>query len=129
MRTFLFFIFILWYFKNTYAQEAGNPFIQILGVSQDGGYPHAGCNKKCCSLAWQNDSLKKFVVSFALVDASSNKWWLFEASPDLKFQLQYFRMLTNGRYNYLPEGIFITHAHIGHYSGLMQFGKEVMNTK
>ena len=80
-------------------------------------------------MAWQNDSLQKFVVSFALVDSSEKKWWLFEATPDLKFQLQYFKTLTGGVYNYLPEGIFITHAHIGHYAGLMQFGKEVMSTK
>ena len=28
-----------------------------------------------------------------------------------------------------PDGIFVTHAHIGHYSGLMYLGKEAMNTK
>ncbi len=80
-------------------------------------------------MAWQHDSLKRYVVSFALVDAASKKWWLFEATPDIKFQLQYFNELTNGLYNYLPDGIFITHAHIGHYTGLMQLGREVMNTK
>ena len=116
-------------FQNNYAQVESNSFVQILGIAQDGGYPHAGCTKKCCSMAWQNDSLQKFVISLALVDSSAKKWWLFEATPDIKFQLQYFRNLTGGKYNYLPEGIFITHAHIGHYTGLIQFGKEVMNTK
>src|SRR5690606_33859847 len=50
-------------------------------------------------------------------------------TPDIKQQLHYFRELTEGRYPYLPDGIFITHAHIGHYTGLMELGKEVMNTK
>jgi pyrroloquinoline quinone biosynthesis protein B len=29
----------------------------------------------------------------------------------------------------LPDGIFLTHAHIGHYTGLMYLGKEAMNAK
>jgi pyrroloquinoline quinone biosynthesis protein B len=102
--------------------------IYILGIAQDGGYPHIGCSKECCTRAWQNSSLKKFVVSLALVDSNNKKWWLFEATPDIKDQLHLFQLLTHSRYNYLPDGIFITHAHIGHYTGLMEFGKEAMNT-
>ncbi len=69
------------------------------------------------------------MVALALVDPESKKWWLFEATPDIKEQLHYFQTLTNGTYKYLPEGIFITHAHIGHYTGLMQLGREVISTK
>ena len=28
-----------------------------------------------------------------------------------------------------PDGIFLTHAHIGHYAGLMYLGKEAMDAK
>ena len=129
MRIFFYVFLFLFISQSDYAQTGSDSFIQILGIAQDGGYPHAGCRKQCCSPAWQNDSLRKYVVSFALVDSSEKKWWLFEATPDIKFQLEYFKNLTNGRYNYLPDGIFITHAHIGHYTGLMEFGKEAMNTK
>jgi pyrroloquinoline quinone biosynthesis protein B len=66
------------------------------------------------------------VVCLALVDSLNKKWWLFEATPDIKEQLHYFQTLTHGRYKFLPDGIFITHAHIGHYTGLMELGKEVM---
>ncbi len=104
-------------------------YIQVLGIAQDGGYPHMGCEKNCCAPAWADASKGRYVVSLALVDPVSKKWWLFEATPDIKYQLHYFHTLTNGAYNYLPEGIFITHAHIGHYAGLMQLGREVMNTK
>jgi pyrroloquinoline quinone biosynthesis protein B len=109
--------------------NAQDTYVVVLGVAQDGGYPHLGCEKECCNKAWKNDSLKRFVVSLALVDPQSKSWWLFEATPDIKEQLQYFKTLTKGEYNYLPSGIFLTHAHIGHYTGLMQLGREVMNSK
>jgi pyrroloquinoline quinone biosynthesis protein B len=68
-------------------------------------------------------------VSLALVDPEHKQWWLFEATPDIKEQLQYFRSVTRGQYAFLPNGIFITHAHIGHYTGLMELGREVMSSK
>lgn len=113
----------------TNVASSQNTYIQILGVAQDGGYPHMGCEKSCCSPAWQNAELRKWLVSFALVDPSSGKWWLFEATPDIKDQLHYFHTATEGKYNYLPNGIFITHAHIGHYAGLMELGREVLGSK
>jgi pyrroloquinoline quinone biosynthesis protein B len=103
--------------------------ILVLGVAQDGGYPHIGCKKECCELAWKYDSLKRFVVSLALVDSASKQWWLVEATPDITAQLHLFDSLTGHQYPFLPSGIFITHAHIGHYTGLMQLGKEAMNAK
>lgn len=103
-------------------------YIQILGVAQDGGYPHIGCSKQCCNKAWGNDSLHKFITSLALVDSQSGKWWLLEATPDISAQLHYFQSITNGRYSFLPNGIFLTHAHIGHYAGLMNLGREALNT-
>jgi pyrroloquinoline quinone biosynthesis protein B len=109
--------------------NAQSPYVMVLGVAQDGGYPHLGCEKECCNKVWKNDSLKRFVVSLALVDPVTKHWWLFEATPDIKEQLQHFKTLTKGEYSYLPSGMFLTHAHIGHYTGLMQLGREVMNTK
>jgi pyrroloquinoline quinone biosynthesis protein B len=103
------------------------PYIIILGVTQDGGYPHIGCSKQCCAPAWKNVALRKSPVSFALVDPIEKKWWLFEATPDIKDQLEYFRALTEAKYSFLPQGIIITHAHIGHYAGLMQLGREALN--
>ena len=109
--------------------QQGAPYLLVLGTAQDGGYPHMGCTKQCCTRAWNDASLKRYVVSLALVDPATNQWWLLEATPDIKEQLHYFRQLTNGKFSYLPAGIFITHAHIGHYTGLMQLGREVMSTK
>ena len=109
-------------------QNSQEPYILVLGVAQDGGYPHLGCTRACCTMAWKDETMRRYVVSLALVDPASKKWWLFEATPDIKEQLQYFKQLTNSEYNFLPDGIFITHAHMGHYTGLMHLGKEVMST-
>eukprot|EP01035_Chromulina_nebulosa_P018796 gene18796-24563_t len=94
------------------AQPQGKGAILVLGVAQDGGYPHAGCVKQCCKQAWKDTDKRRFVTSLALMDGQNKRWWLFEATPDIKEQLEYFRQLTGG-----------------HYTGLMQLGKEVMNTK
>lgn len=111
---------------SLFARE--QPYIIVLGVAQDGGYPHMGCTKECCNSAWENPYMRRNVVSLALVDPVSRQWYLFEASPDIREQLQLFRQLTSGEYDYLPRTVFVSHAHIGHYTGLMQFGREVMNT-
>jgi pyrroloquinoline quinone biosynthesis protein B len=108
---------------------AAQPFVQILGVAQDGGYPHIGCDKTCCEQAWNDASKKQFVVSLALVDPATQQWWLFEATPDIKEQLHAFQQSTKGVYPYLPAGIFVTHAHMGHYTGLMQLGREALGSK
>jgi len=97
-------------------------YLKVLGVAQDGGYPHTGCIKECCKEAWDDPNKRKFVSSIAIVDEISKKFWLFDVSPDIKEQLHMID----------PElqlsGIFLTHAHVGHYIGLFQLGLEIMNT-
>ncbi len=128
LRILLRFLLILLLLVPTSLIAQEQPHIIVLGVAQDGGYPHMGCMKECCKMAWDNPSMRRNVVSLALVDPVSQHWYLFEASPDIKEQLHLFRQLTAGEYNYLPRAVFVSHAHIGHYTGLMQFGREVMNT-
>ena len=100
-----------------------NPYIVVLGVAQDAGYPQAGCNKDCCKDAWENPAKRKNVSCLALVDPISKEQWIFDATPDVKFQLQ----LLGKKSGINPlSGVFLTHAHMGHYTGLMHFGREVM---
>ncbi|MCZ4244735.1 MBL fold metallo-hydrolase [Pedobacter punctiformis] len=127
-RIFIVVFLLILQVKGWSAEEPKSSYIIVLGVAQDGGYPHMGCQKNCCKMAWNNPVLRKNVVSLALVDPVNKKWWLFEATPDIKQQLQDFKLQTKEQYPYLPEGVFITHAHIGHYTGLMEFGREVMAT-
>ena len=99
----------------------------ILGTTQDGGWPHIGCRKTCC------DSIQKAglppgkVVALGLCDPLHQQTFLFEATPDITSQLSAFMSSLPFRQTSTPTGIFLTHAHIGHYSGLMYLGREALN--
>ncbi len=104
-------------------------FLVVLGIAQDAGFPQAGCINECCKAYWQGKEEKKYVTCLALVDRKANLYWLFEATPDITNQLENVQSYLLTKDNYSPAGIFITHAHIGHYSGLMQLGREAMGAK
>lgn len=104
-------------------------FIVVLGIAQDAGYPQLGCDKECCKAYWDGKEKKKHITSFALFDTQTNQYFLFEATPDITEQLQKAQRYVNRDDWYPPDGIFLTHAHIGHYSGLMQLGREAMGAK
>ena len=76
---------------------------------------------------WQDDSLKRSATSIALIDPVSSRKYLFEATPDLPDQLYDLEVeAPDGLFTL--AGVFLTHAHIGHYTGLMFFGHEAMGT-
>ena len=102
-----------------------DPFVVVLGTLQDGGSPHMGCQKDCCKVI---DSYKK-VVSLGLIDPVSKKKFLFEATPDFVSQTNALSSLLPLSGEKTPDGIFITHAHMGHYAGLMFLGREALNSK
>ena len=102
-----------------------DPFVLVLGTLQDGGSPHMGCEKDCCKMIDPN----KKVVSLGLIDPASKKKFLFEASPDFVVQTNFLKGLLPSSGEKTPDGIFITHAHMGHYVGLMFLGREAMNSK
>jgi len=118
--------------KQTNSQE-NNPFpvpksafIQVLGTAQDAGYPQADCKKDCCKMAWKDPKKEEKVVSLGLIDPHTQNSYIFDSSPDFPRQLEAIKSI-------LPSsklsGIFLTHAHIGHYTGLMYLGHEVMGAK
>ena len=120
-------VFIL-FFAISLISFSGNeksPYVIILGTAQDGGAPHAACQKVCCLDKWIDSSLHKKVSSIGIVDPETNDVWMIDATPDFAEQLH---LLTNNNDRVL-KGIFITHAHIGHYTGLMHLGREVMGSK
>ena len=100
-----------------------NTSIYILGSAQDGGYPQSGCYEDCCKTAWSNENLVRYPSSIAVVNHLLKKYWIFDITPDIKFQINLLPK------DYILSGIFITHAHSGHYMGLVQLGIEVMNLK
>ena len=102
-----------------------NPYIIVLGIAQDGGAPHAACTKECCINKWDNPKLHNQVSSIGIVDPSTDEVWMIDATPDFSSQLNSLTMAQKR----LFKGVFLTHAHIGHYTGLIHLGREVMGAK
>ncbi|WP_026375427.1 MBL fold metallo-hydrolase [Aestuariibacter salexigens] len=105
--------------------ESNQPFLLILGVAQDAGYPQAGCFKPHCMPGWHAPQKRQHATSLALVSPASNQTYLFEATPDLPEQLYTLHNRVSST-QYSLAGVFVTHAHIGHYAGLMYLGHEAM---
>ncbi len=105
------------------------PFLIVLGVAQDGGYPQAGCRKPCCQPAWQDSARRRSVVSLALIDPQSQSRWLVECTPDFRQQLHTLDEAFPVEPSPGLAGIFLTHAHMGHYAGLVHLGREALGAK
>jgi pyrroloquinoline quinone biosynthesis protein B len=111
-------------------QPAETPYAIVLGIAQDGGYPQAGCNRPDCIAAWRNPRLRRRVASLAIIDPQSQQRWLIDATPDFPSQLRTLdEAASRATGAPLLDGILLTHAHIGHYLGLAQLGREVLGAK
>ena len=117
-------IFLISGSGTVFAEERA-PYIYILGVAQDAGFPQAGCYKPHCMPGWNDPERKITATSLGLIDPSSKKKYIFEATPDLPEQLFLLEQEAPSD-DFSLNGIFITHAHIGHYTGLMYLGREAM---
>jgi pyrroloquinoline quinone biosynthesis protein B len=98
----------------------------LLGTAQDGGVPQAGCYCAHCATACTDPTQRKWVACLGLVDHTTHQSWLIDATPDFREQLYALHRL-------VPDcplaGIILTHAHIGHYTGLVHLGREAWNTR
>ena len=108
----------------------------VLGTAQDAGLPHIGCTKANCERARTEGRREK--VSCLGVRGQTG-WWMLDATPDFTAQVHLMNELApaqqpgaegenDGGFD-LPDGIFLTHAHIGHYTGLMYLGREALGAK
>lgn len=101
----------------------------VLGNVQDAGSPQAGCKKECCVDLWKHPDMSRKIISIGVIDHDLKENYLFDISPDFTQQIQLLQERAGTSEKITPDGIFITHAHIGHYTGLMYLGKEAMNSK
>lgn len=104
-------------------------FLIVLGVAQDGGYPHAGCRRDCCRRVWSGRQAERHPACLALADRRSRQIWMFEATPAYPLQWERLTARTGWTEKNTPDGIFLTHAHIGHYTGLMYLGREALGAR
>jgi pyrroloquinoline quinone biosynthesis protein B len=93
----------------------------VLGVAQDAGFPQLGCQRPCCTA--KRKQRPERVSCIGVRNPATGEAFLFDATPDLPAQIQ---DLNGGK---KPSGVFLTHAHIGHYTGLMYFGRESADWK
>jgi pyrroloquinoline quinone biosynthesis protein B len=113
-------------------QEETSVLAQVLGTAQDGGIPQIGCYCRNCLRAREDVRFTRLVSSIALIDFIEKKYFILDATPDIRLQsdmaLARLGIEKMGRKN-APDAILLTHAHIGHYTGLMFFGYEAMSTQ
>ena len=124
-KSFISFIVLSIFLIGWTLPKNDNPYIVVLGIAQDGGAPHAACTKECCINKWDNPKLHNQVSSIGIVDPSTDEVWMIDATPDFSSQLNSLTMAQKR----LFKGVFLTHAHIGHYTGLIHLGREVMGAK
>lgn len=110
--------------ENSKENKLPDQFLVVLGIAQDAGYPQAGCYKMCCV----DKAATELVSCLGIVDQSEQKVWIIDATPDFKAQLKHLQSFLKNP-NQLPSGIFLTHAHMGHYTGLIHLGREAIGSE
>jgi pyrroloquinoline quinone biosynthesis protein B len=100
----------------------------VLGIAQDGGVPHVGCRQTLCVRARRDCTRRQRVASLGLVDEVDGARFLIDATPDLPLQVEALPGAPPARGRPV-DGILLTHAHIGHYTGLMYLGREAAGAR
>jgi len=107
------------------------PYVLVLGVAQDGGVPQPGCTRPCCS-ARRDPADRRCVACVAIVEPATDTRWIVDATPDFREQLARLDAVAppaDGAAAPGLAGILLTHAHVGHYTGLIHVGHEVMGAR
>ena len=116
---------------DDFSQEKENKsseiLLKVLGTIQDGGIPHMGCSKECCSNYFLSKKSRIGVSSLGVSNLKHNTNYIIDATPNINFQL--IDLIGNADPSKKLNGIFLTHAHMGHYAGLLNFGRESLNSK
>lgn len=107
---------------NSSPENAPSSFLVVLGIAQDAGFPQAQCVKSCCLEVWNQPQKHRNASCLAYIDLDLQAYWLFDVTPDFKEQTHHIE----SRWDVELAGAFITHAHVGHYSGLIHLGREIV---
>jgi len=108
-----------------------DPYVIVLGIAQDGGYPQAGCRRADCAERFDGRAHGAMVASLGIVDPISGQRWIIDATPDFPRQLHALERAAGAppAGAQVLDGVLLTHAHVGHYLGLAHLGREVLGTR
>jgi pyrroloquinoline quinone biosynthesis protein B len=105
----------------------------VLGIAQDGGLPHFGCEQPCC-VAARREGRTLFPAALGLIDrrgAGEPRLLLVEATPRIEEQVAMLHQVAGvqGRGRQPVDAVMTTHAHLGHFLGLLWFGREIAGSR
>lgn len=106
--------------------EKKPPYVIVLGIAQDGGVPQTGTKDHP---GWSDPRFRRFATCLGIVDEDASQRWMLDATPDFPEQLHLLDEMAPVEGKPGLDGIFLTHAHMGHYTGLMYLGYEVISAK
>ena len=96
--------------------------IRVLGAAAGGGYPQWNCNHPNSRKARNGEAQARTQSSIA-VSSDGHRWFLFNASPDLRQQIATAPALqppADGPLRYSPiQGAVLTNADVDHVAGLL----------
>jgi pyrroloquinoline quinone biosynthesis protein B len=95
--------------------------VRILGSAAGGGFPQWNCNcLGCRAVRERSRPCQPRTQSSIAVSADSQHWFLFDASPDLRAQIESFPALRpRGRRASPLEAVLLTDAELDHTLGLL----------
>ena len=108
------------------AQNEPDVYVAVLGVAQDAGYPQLGCRKDCCKPVWNDPSQHRYTSCIAVIDRKANQRFVFDCTPDFKLQMHLLDQIAGPANGQVVDGVFLTHGHMGHYTGLIHLGIEAI---
>ncbi len=117
------------------APRAPGVYARVLGVMQDGGQPHLGCARPCCEAARAGSAPPGRVASLGLIVVPADgpeRVFLIDATPDFRSQLEDAlgpEARARRPRDFPLDGILLTHAHVGHYAGLIYLGRESIGAR
>ena len=96
--------------------------IRVLGSAAGGGFPQWNANSEACRRAWAGDPLAPpQTQSSVAVSADGDSWFLLNASPDLRQQINDNPPLhpRRGKRDSAIQGAVLTNGDVDHVAGLL----------
>lgn len=96
--------------------------IRVLGSAAGGGFPQWNANSEACRRAWAGDRLAPPQTQSSLaVSADGEGWFLLNASPDLRQQINENPPLhpRRGKRDSAIQGVVLTNGDVDHVAGLL----------